>query len=133
MIKIIFGVLLLLSFGANSLNANDNKLLSAKKIKVVSKKATEEAIKTFKQDRKCKDAYNEAKSIVAKQIDIIANRGLYDIVYVSLEDGTKYDKLSYQHKDMLEYLLKKELKKLGYKVESGRDDNIMLDWIITWK
>ena len=133
MIKIIFGVLLLLSFGANSLNANDNKLLSAKKIKVVSKKATEKAIKKFKQDRKCKDAYNEAKSIVAKQINKVANEGFYDIVYVRVDDGTKYDKLSGQNKDILEYLLKKELKKLGYKVESARYDNIMLHWAVTWK
>ena len=45
----------------------------------------------------------------------------------------KYNKLTDKQKDILESILKKELKSLGYKVESARYDNIGLHWAISWE
>jgi Skp family chaperone for outer membrane proteins len=128
--KITFGLLVIVIFGISQLNADD--LLPANKTKKISAVATQKAIQEFKHNKQCQAAYNEAKSKVAEQINKVAKEGFYDIVYVRVDKG-KYDALSEKNKDLLEYLLKKELVRLGYTVEPARFDNIMLHWAVTWK
>jgi len=130
MARLLFGTVLIISLGVGLLNA---ELLSAKKLKAISAKATAKAIADFKNDKECKAAYNEAKEIISKRLNKVANEGFYNIVYIKIDDGTLYNKLSKKKKDMLENILKEELMKLGYTVESARFDSIMLHWAITWE
>ncbi|CAA6803033.1 MAG: Unknown protein [uncultured Thiotrichaceae bacterium] len=129
MMKLVCGVILMASLGVNSLSA---ELLPAKTLKSISAKATLKAIADFKKDKESKAAYDEAKVIVSKRLNEVANEGFYNIVYVEVDDGTLYKELSKKKKDMLESILKEELKKLGYTVESAKWDSIMLHWAITW-
>ena len=128
--KITFGLLVIAILGISQLNADD--LLPANKTKQISAVATKKAIQEFKHDKQCQAAYNETKSKVAKQINEVAKEGFYDIVYVKVNEG-KYDALSEKNRDLLEYLLKKELVRLGYTVKPARYDSIMLHWVVTWK
>lgn len=130
MMKLVYGTILIASIGVSSLNA---ELLPANKLKSISVKATSKAIADFKKDKQSKDAYDEAKEIISKRLNEVANEGFYNIVYVEVDGGTLYKKLPKKKKDMLESILKKELKELGYTVESAKWDNIMLHWAITWE
>lgn len=128
--KFISVAIVIATLGVSLLGAD---LQSAKKLKTISAKATKLAIAKFKKDKKSNNAYNEAKSIIAKQLNEVANGGFYNIVYARVDDNTLYDKLSNKQQDILESILKSELEKLGYKVQSAKYDSIMLHWAITWE
>lgn len=69
----------------------------------------------------------------------VAKEGLYNIVYININGilsevkMMKYNQLSQKEKDLLENILKTELKSLGYDIESAQYDNIGLHWAISWE
>ncbi len=134
MMKLVYSAILIASLGASIVNA---ELLPAKKLKSISSKATTKAIADFKKDKKSKEAYDESKKFIADRLNKVASEGFYNIVYVNINDiytkKMKYNKLNDKQKDILESILKKELKALGYNVESAKYDNIGLHWAISWE
>lgn len=129
MMKLMCGSILIASLGMSPLSA---ELLPAETLKSISEKATSEAIAEFKKEKSSKAAYDEAKLIISKKLNKVANEGFYNIVYVEVDDGTLYKELPKKKKDMLESILKEELNKLGYTVEPAKWDRIMMHWAITW-
>ena len=81
--KVVCSAIIIASFGISILNA---ELLPAKNLKVISEKATKEAIAKFKKDKKCKAAYNETKKFIADRLNKVASEGFYNIVYVNIND-----------------------------------------------
>ncbi len=111
-------------------------LVPASELKAVSAKATERVIAQFLSEGKTKSAYEETKSYIASSLQELAEEGFYDVRVVQINaievKAMKYNKLNVKQKDMLETILKRELQKLGYTVESARYDNIGLHWAISW-
>lgn len=134
--KNILKILLVLGIIAGNLNAN---IIPAKEAKKISEIATKKAIENFMKNSTTKQAYEEVENYVSKTITKVAKEGFYNIVRIRINDiyddvkSMKFNNLSEQQRDILKYLLKKKLQKLGYKIEEGKYDSLGIDWWITWK
>jgi hypothetical protein len=127
--------LLILGIISGSLNAD---IIPAREAKKISETATKKVIENFMKDPKTKQAYIETENYVSKIIKKVAKEGFYNIVHVRIDDidrelkNMKFNKLSKKQQDILKYLLKNKLQKLGYKIEKGKYDILGLDWWIAW-
>ena len=134
--KNILKTLFVLGILAGNLNAN---IIPAKEAKKISKIATKKAIENFMKNSKTKQAYKEVENYISKTIKKVAKEGFYNIVHIrinSIYDDVKnmqFNNLSGQQKDILKYLLKKKLQKLGYKIEEGKYNSLGIDWWVTWE
>ena len=133
-LSLVMGLVLASSFSYAEL-----KLVPAKELNEISKKTTAEVISKFMNEKKTKNAYVVIKAFIAKELNDLAKEGFYNVKYIWISDYDKkhnyekvYSKLTKKEKDILESILKKELKSLGYSVVSGKYDSVSLNWGISF-
>jgi len=126
-----------LILGLVTVNSNADTILSAKKTSSISKIATQKVIESFMKDPKTKQAYEEVENYISNTIKNTAKEGFYNEIHIKINaffnQNMKFNNLSKKQKDIIKYLIKNKLRKLGYEVETGRNDIIGIDLFISWK